>query len=558
MHYLLFKNKKVYTLFWYSVISILLGMLFAYKLLSSRAGFISTNPNYSRAQKFLIPFSGVNVQYAVLFIFVFVFIIAFFFTVEEFTNGKEKTLFALLPLRYSDIVFAKLLIVTKKVLLIAFLVFLPFAILYGEKVFALLKPVLLADKFAVLIIAYIILSTFYIAAISIIAVTLSFIFVVVFESFSYLSDRLGVFKSSPVWVNFIVAGSFGAFSLAILNAVLSSSNRYFIRIYGYPPVSYISKAIVDLTRPVPNVLYSVKVVFWLIITVSIFLLMVFGASVIADKKYLACPQSSFKEVKQIGNVELKEFGIFRNLPIFVKKDVYAFLRKGNTFKWLSNSFILAVIIPLIFYTPAILSKEISAKLTYIVFGIKINYLALLILTISLVQFSQVAFYVFYSDESDVFLLKVTSVNVKKYLLEKFLAAAIIAVVPLAIIVAVTFIFFAHAQSPYYMNMAIIQFFILFFWDFTSSFYIGGIGTKVISGKVSFWQVKNGRLSTYLVVLSFASLLVWSVIYKFVLKIPNIFGISIVATEIVLPILILGKIIKRVEDTIKKIDLCSSD
>ncbi len=557
MHYLLFKNKKACALCWYSVISILLGILFAYKLLSSRAGFISTNPNYPIAQKFLIPFSGVNVQYAVLFTFVFVFIIGFFFTTEEFTNGKEKTLFALLPLHYSDIVFAKLLIVTKKALLIAFMVFLPFAVLYGGKAFALLNPLLFTDKFAVLVIAYIILSTFYIAAISILVVTLSFILIVVFESFSYLSDRLRVFKN-PVWLNFIVAGVFGVFSFAIWNAALTSSSGYLVRIYGYPPVFYISKAIVDITRPVPNALYSVKVVFWLIITVFIFLLVVFGLSFIADKKYLVCPQSSFKGVKQSGNAKLKEFGIFRNLPIFIKKDVYAFLRKGNTFKWLLNSFILAVIIPLIFYTPAILSKEISAKLTYIIFGIKINYLALLILIISLAQFSQVAFYVFYSDENDVFLLKVTPVNVKKYLLEKFLAAAIITAVPLTAIVAVIFLFFVHAQRPYYMYMTITQFFILFFWDFTSSFYVGAIGIKVISRKVTFWQLENGRLSMYLMVLSLISLLVWSIIYKFVLKVPNILAISIVVTEIISPILIFGKIIKRIEDTIKKIDLCSSD
>ncbi len=483
---------------------------------------------------------------------------AFFFTTEEFTNGKEKTLFALLPLHYSDIVFAKLLIITKKTLLIAFSVSLPFITMYGEKVFVLLKPVLFADKFAVLIIAYIILLPSYVVAISIIAVTLSFIFVIASKLVSSISDYLK-FSKSLVWLNLIIAGVFGVFSFTIWNAALTFSSSYLVRIYGYPPVFYISKAIVDIIRPVPNVLYSVKVVFWLIITVFIFLLVVFGVSVIAGKKYWACPQSSFKEIKQSsGNAESKEFKIFENLPIFIKKDTYAFLRKGNAFKWLLNSFALAVIIPLIFYTPAMLSKEISAKLTYTIFGVKINYLALLILIISLAQFSQVAFYVFYSDENDVFLLKVTPVNVRKFLLEKFFAAAIIVAVPLTAIVAVIFLFFAHAQRPYYMYMAITQFFILFFWDFTSSFYVGGIGTKVISRKVTFWQLENGRLSMYLMVLSLISLLIWSIIYKFVLKVPNILAISIVATEIILPILILGKIIKRIENTIKKIDLCSLD
>lgn len=551
---MLSRNSKNIALLLYTAISFLIGLFFAYKLLSIRSGFISENSSYATmAPKFLIPFSGIDIQYAILFIFVFILIISLFITMEEFSNDK-KILFALLPMRYSDIVFAKLLIISKNILLIAFSLSLPYIIGYGGKVFALLKPIFFTGEFTLLILLYIVMFSLYIAFISIIAVMLSFIFVIILELIPSVPNRPKLYGSS-VWLNIIIAGIAGVFVFEVRNALSISSNRYLEKIYGSPPISYISRAIVDITRPAPCISYPVNIVFLLIATAVVLLIVVFGLSLVANKGYWACTQDSHKTTKNLQESKPEEFSIIKNLPIFIKKEMYAFLRKGNIFKWLLSSFVLAIIIPLIFYVPAMLSKEVSAKLTYVMFGIKINYLALFILIISLAQFSQIAFYVFYSDENDVFLLKVTSVNVKKYLLEKLLAAAIISVIPLSVITGVTFSFFVDTQHMYYIYMAVVQFLALFFWDFTSNFYIGG--TKITGSKITFWQLKSGSLSNYLTISSLIILAVWFGIYKFILGIPYILAICVVTMELILPILVFGRILKRIENAIEKVDLCKS-
>ncbi len=533
------------------LVSFLLGLFLTAKMLSAGSGFISENPSNLLAQKFLIPFAGASVKDEVLLVFTFLFIMSIIFATGELSNTKERTLFALLPLHYSDIVFAKLWIVTKKILLIAFSITIPFIVGYGVKTLSLLKPLLFPARFASIVSVYIATSAFYIAFISIIVVVLSFILIIALEFVPSISKYLS-FSLNTFLVNIIIAGIISIFAFTIWNSLLISSNSYSEKIYGRPPISYISRAIVNITRPEPHILYSIKVDLLLIIAVFVVLIVTFTLSYFFGKTYWACTQTH-KAAKNLAAHKPREFSVIRNLPIFIKRDMFTFLRKGDTFRWLITSFVWTIVVPLIFYLPPILNKEVSLKFTLDIFGIKINYLGSFFLIVSLVQLSQMALYIFYSDPNDIWLLKLTPVNVERFLIGKVVSAMILSLIPFSFITGLVFSLLAHANRPYYLFTAVIQIFVLFMWDFIENFYIGGV--KISVEKKTFWQLKSGSLNTYITIFAILSLLIWFVIYKIIFVSPHSLAICITVLELLLPIVLLKKILNRIKSAIEKVDLC---
>ncbi len=383
--------------------ALIAGFLFAYvTLLKNNTGnmeFISLNPPDVSKLSYIIPFCSVDLQYVILFVAIFSLMLLIIFILTEFNNGNTKMLFSLLPIDYSDIAVSNILISGSRVALVTLCAALPYIIVYGIKVFGLLSPVLLPRKLKLLILLYYILFPFIILLVSFVISEIIEILLIILYALLPDSRRKLTIVGSSALLNLIVVLLFTMFGFEIWNSIKTvSQNSVFVKIYGYFPISYVTRSIIDITRPVPNTFFTFKVasallflsiiLFVCIVLLSLFSDLAYGYCSSGNQTYVANNSDALRKANAEG------FSIIKALPVFVKTDLYNFTRKGKTFKWLINSLFTSLTIAVAFILPGFASGNADRILHINLFGANINYFALLILVISVTQLAQLAIYVF--------------------------------------------------------------------------------------------------------------------------------------------------------------------
>lgn len=326
---------------------------------------------------------------------------------------------------------------------------------------------------------------------------------------------------------------FLAFPISLMLTNVRSS------IYGPYPISYITKAIVSITRPAPNFLYSFVVLVSLIsISIFMFLGLVFASKSFSDIM-LTLPEFNQKEgAKNIFQHKMMEgFSILNNLPFLIKHDLLIFLRRGESFRLIMSQLLNQTIIFVIFIVLPLSIEKFSSDFT--TYGVTYRYSSFSFIVLILATLSLVYGFLLQSEGKGIFLVKLSPAKMENFVLMKFLSSIIISLTAIIPFLALIFAFFTSSKSPYYILVSLLQYFVLYLWMSTYNFYNG---MRTFNSEIILGNVEGRHLDIFQLVFTLLIFAVWFWLFKVIyLSIPFL-SISVIAAELLAPIILIKKII----------------
>lgn len=505
----------------------------------------------TKTLKYTIPYSSSFLKDFVLIVLPCTFLVPIFEAFDLFFNRKELKFFILRPVSFLDIVISKLINSFKESAKIVLLLTLPSLSVYYIQVVRVLKKLTRLKNFIFLNVCYVILAPLYFAFIVLISTFIVFVIAILVETLlRKLRANITIkLPKNQLLILFLML----LFVLTFSTTLFSLTNARNTTIYGPFPIYYITKAIISITRPVPNFHYSFLFLLALLgISTLTFIVLILVVNITSDI-ILTLPEfgESKENINSLKQGKMKGVHILNNLPYLIKHDLLIFLRRGESFRLFMSQLASQIVLFILFILAPSISIESANPLHSTIFGVTYHYLVydlifLLIATLSLGFAFQLK-----SEGKCIFLIKISLVDSKDFVFMKFLSAIIIEFGIFLPLLTVFFLFFTSSKYPYYQISAFLQYLILYFWFSILNFYHGAENYDL---DVIYGNMEVGRSSLLQAIQFLIIFGIWSLIFKLIYSSKPIFGFAMIASELLLALIILKKIVDFASYKIENLSL----
>jgi hypothetical protein len=499
---------------------------------------LSPQPQETLSLKNVIVSEIFKLSDAILFFCLISFLLSLVFSSFSLSHEREIEFLSLTPIRLSDVILAKFAQVFIQVtLLVSSFVILSF-VLYWIAFFKTLRRitflhVLILDNIAYLVFAPIIL--FLLVFISV-GLGFSLALLVVFILHKL---RLSVNLKTPTkWmlIIFVLFLSFTIFTIV-------SSSQIVV-----PHLNFVTMGIANMTRPRPHFLYTIKTILILLfISFSILAFVYFISEHFGEFMLIEEPRAKVIKEKPVG----RRTYLLRNLPQFVEKDLKLFFRGDKSLKWFISDVAGRLFVILICIIP--ISQQLGS-LTF--FGLKFDYISFYLIFTLVLVLSVLFTYSYFSEGRCIYLMKLSPLNTKDFILLKMYGTLVISVPLMLLILIIVFSLSVKTTYPWYVILAFLQIFIVFEWLLIESVYFTIIFTKYNTDTLSNSRnIFDTRSSFLLGIINLATFAAWFFVYKFSYSLNIALSILVLALEVLLPILLFNSILlKKAVSKIESLEL----
>ncbi len=454
------------------------------------------------------------------------FMISLILSFFSISHEREIEFLSLTPIHLSDVLLAKFAQVFIQVsLLVSPFVILSF-VLYWVAFFKTLIDITFLHVFVLINMAYLVF-----------APVIIFLLIFISVGFGFSLSLLVVFilhklrtnvnlKTPSKWmlIIFVLLLSFALF------AIISSSKIV-------APLNFITMSIANMTRPHPHFLSTIKTILILLLfAIAILAFVYFISEHFGEFMLLEEPKAKVIKEKPI---ERKEY-LLHNLPQFIEKDLKLFFRGDKSLKWFISDTAERLFIILICLIPI---RQHLRSFTF--FGLKFDPIGFYLILIFVTGISFLFAYSYFSEGRCIYLMKLSPLNTKDFILLKIYGTLVISVPLVFLILIIIFSLSVKAVSTWYVILAFLQIFIIFEWLLIESTYVTIILTKYDEDKLSYSKgIFNIRSSLLLSCINFATFITWSFIYKLTYNSTIALSILVLALEVLLPILLFNSVLLR--------------
>jgi hypothetical protein len=494
-------------------------------------------PKEPPSLKNVVPFAVLRFNSVILLTFLMLFLFSLVFSFFSISHEKEIEFLSLTPIHLSDVLLAKFAQVFRQVIsFIASFVILSF-VLYWVAFFKTLIDITSLHVFILINIAYLVFAPIIMFLLTFISVGLGFSLSLMVV-FILHKLRVNVNLKTPTkWILII----FVLFLSFTLFAVLSSSKIT-------APLNFITMGIVNMTRPVPHFLDTIKIVLMLTLIALAILAFIYFVSMHFGE-FMLLEEPIAKEIKR-KPANRKDY-LLRNLPQFVKKDLKLFFRGDKSLKWFISDVAQRLFIIIICFIP--IRQNIGA---FSFFGLKFDFIGFQLIFVLILVFSLLFSYSYFSEGKCIYLIKLSPLNIKDFILLKIYGTLVIAVPIMLIVLIIVFTISVEAASAWYLILAFLQTFTIFEWLLTENSYFTIIFTKYDADTFSASRgIFDTKSSLLLGGVNLATFIVWFFVYKFVYSSTMTLSILVLALEILLPILLFNFVLlKKASYKIESLEL----
>lgn len=388
----------------------------------------------------VIPFATVRLDDGLTLIFVFSLFLSFFLSLSSMGHTKEIEFFSLTRVSMQDFILAKFIQVFKEISKFVFPFVISVFILYWANVFVVTKTVMVPWYFVLMNIFY-----FFIGSI------IFFLFVLLAFEVGFLMSLLIhsiLHRFKTRWDFSSLSGNF-YFFLILIMCFLFSFLMFSLLSFsgGGEPVSavvmhfsFLTMGIAGVSRPVLNFTDTAGALVILVTAVLVLVLLIYSVS----RQFRDFSLLEERRNKPVTRKWVYTILFLKTLPLFMKKDLTVFFRGGRSLRWAVTGLAQGFLMSLFVIIPYFYLKVDNGFNFY---GVTYEFYISYILIMLIVSLSQIYMYLYDSERKCIYLIKLSPLKLKSFVMLKFMSAIIIG---LPVLVMTVFIIFSKsitADSP---------------------------------------------------------------------------------------------------------------